>query len=143
VQAVKDQLESKGVAIVVVSFAEPARLASYQSIHQWPFPILADPDRAAYLHFGLGRLAWRHVFSPSTIKFYAGMLLKGRKLENYDRDDYRQSGGDFIVDKTGEILFAHRSHDPADRPKAEELLAVVDSLHRRRSSQATRAPRET
>ncbi|MGH7845376.1 MAG: SelL-related redox protein, partial [Candidatus Binatia bacterium] len=82
-------------------------------------------ERAAYRYFELERLPWRRVFSPSTLKFYAGVLLQGRKIESYGRDDYRQSGGDFIVDGTGKILFARRSHDPADRPTVQELLAAV------------------
>jgi len=131
VQAVKDEFACKGIAIAVVSFAAPGRLASYQRMHQWPFPILADPERAAYRYFELERLPWHRVFSPSTIKFYAGVLLKGRKIENYGRDDYRQSGGDFIVDRTGKILFAHRSHDPADRPTVQALLAAVNKMQRR------------
>ena len=127
-QAAKDEFARKGIAIVVISFASPERLASYQRAHRWSFPILADPERSAYTQFGLERLPWRRVFSLSTIKFYAGVLLKGRKIENYGRDDYRQSGGDFIVDGTGRILFAHRSHDPADRPTVQQLLAAVSEV---------------
>jgi peroxiredoxin len=132
VQAVKDELERKGIAIVVISFADPERLVAYQKVHQWPFTILADPERVAYTHFGLGLLPWRRVFSPATIKFYATVLLKGRKIENYGRDDYRQSGGEFIVDRDGEIVFEFRSHDPADRPTVSALLAAVDAMLRGR-----------
>lgn len=124
-QRAQDEFTRRGIAIVVVSFAPAERLVLYQQKHQWPFPIFGDPERAAYAHFGLERLPWRRVFSPSTIKFYTGALLKGGKLHNYGRDDYRQSGGDFVVDRTGKILFAHRSHDPADRPTVRQLLAAV------------------
>jgi peroxiredoxin len=128
VQAARDQFERSGIAIAVISFAAPDRLISYQRIHQWSFTVLADPERVAYTHFALERLPWRRVFAPATIKFYAVALLKGRKLENYGRDDYRQSGGDFIVDKRGKVVFAHRSHDPADRPTVQALLGAVREM---------------
>jgi len=46
--------------------------------------------------------------------------LRGRR--------YYQSGGDFLVDRSGNILFAHRSQDPADRPAAAKLLEAIDRL---------------
>jgi hypothetical protein len=90
--------------------------------------MLADPERKAYGYFGLKRLPWHRVFSLPTLKFYFHLLLKGRKLENYGRDDFYQSGGDFLLDRTGKILFAYRSHDPADRPPVRRLLAEVEKL---------------
>jgi hypothetical protein len=51
-------------------------------------------------------------------------------LENYGRDDYRQSGGDFLLDSTGRLVFAHRSRDPADRPPVKALLAAIDRMQR-------------
>jgi hypothetical protein len=93
---VKDQFEERGAAIVVVSFAPPERLVTYQRIHQWPFVLLADPDRNAYRYFDLKRLPWYRVFSPSTLRLYLSLLLKGRRIQNYGKDDYFQAGGDFL-----------------------------------------------
>jgi hypothetical protein len=50
------------------------------------------------------------------------------KREDYGKDDIYQSGGDFVVDREGNILFAYRSQDPADRPSAAELLRAIDRL---------------
>jgi hypothetical protein len=130
VQPFKDEFERRGIRILVISFAAPALLAEYQKLHQWPFTILADPEREAYRYFGLARLPWYRVFSPATIQLYASLLLKGKKLENYGRDDYRQSGGDFLLDSTGRLVFAHRSRDPADRPPVQTLLAAADRMRR-------------
>jgi AhpC/TSA antioxidant enzyme len=99
-------------------------------MHQWPFLILADPERKVYGYFQLARLPWCRVFSLATIRFYIRLVLKGKKLENYGRDDYRQSGGDFLVDSEGKIVFAHRSHDPTDRPTVRTLLAAADRMRR-------------
>lgn len=116
------------MSIVVVSFAEPAKLIQYQKYHQWPFKILADPQRAAYELFALKRLSWRHVFSPSTLKMYLKLLREGTERQDYGKDDIYQAGGDFLLDRDGHVLFAHRSRDPADRPPAKKLLEVIDRV---------------
>lgn len=127
-QSVKDQFEKNGVAVVVISFAQPERLVAYQEHHKWPFLLLADPDREAYRYFNLERLPWFRIFSPSTLKMYFHLLRKGRKIKNYGKDDYYQAGGDFVVDRQGNMLFAHRSHDPSDRPSVEKLLEEIHKL---------------
>jgi peroxiredoxin len=128
VRSRKDEFERRGVAIAVVSFAEPARLVPYQEHHQWPFTILSDPGRNAYRRFALKRLSWFRVFSPATLKLYWELLRKGMKMSARGKDDIYQAGGDFLLDRQGNILFAHRSQDPADRPTASRLLEVIEEL---------------
>jgi peroxiredoxin len=130
VQSLKGEFARRGVAIAVVSFAEPATLIHYQEQHRWPFTILADPDRVAYGAFALRRLSWLRVFSPATLKLYWKLLREGMKREDYGKDDIYQSGGDFLLDSEGNLLFAHRSQDPADRPPGAKLLEAIDSLVR-------------
>jgi peroxiredoxin len=127
VKSFKGEFDRRGVAIVVVSFAAPEKLIRYQEQHQWPFTILADPERTAYRAFALRRLSWFRVFSPATIGLYLKLLREGLPRKDYGKEDIYQSGGDFLIDHDGRILFAHRSQDPADRPSAERLLQVIDS----------------
>jgi predicted dithiol-disulfide oxidoreductase (DUF899 family) len=126
VQAAQDELQRRGVAVAVVSFAEPKKLARYQERHHWPFPIFADPERAAYRAFTLKRLSWFRVFSPATLKLYWKLLREGRVGADYGGEDIYQGGGDFVLDRAGNILFAHRSKDPADRPAVRELLEEIE-----------------
>jgi peroxiredoxin len=126
VKSLKSEFDRRGVVIIVISFAEPKRLAPYQKHHQWPFVMLADPKRIAYRAFALKRLSWLRVFSPSTLRLYFRLLREGKKLQSYGKDDYYQAGGDFLIDRDGNILFAHRSQDPADRPRPEQLLKAID-----------------
>jgi peroxiredoxin len=128
VKSLKNEFDQRGVTVAVVSFAEPAKLVPYQEHHQWPFTILADPQRVAYRQFALKRLSWFHVFSPATLRSYCKLLREGMKREDYGRDDIYQSGGDFLLDRDGNILFAHRSQNPSDRPSASRLLQVIDEL---------------
>ena len=122
----KAEFARRRVVIAVVSFAEPAVLFDYQQRHQWPFLIFADPKRAAYGKFALKRLSWFHVFSPATLKLYLKLFRLGLAREDYGKADIYQAGGDFLLDRAGNILYAHRSQDPADRPSAERLLREID-----------------
>lgn len=56
------------------------------------------------------------------------LLREGKKLQNYGKDDFYQAGGDFLVDRQGRILYAHRSIDPSDRPTVETLLKKIGPL---------------
>lgn len=126
-KAVESDLDRRAVAIAVVSFAEASRLVPYQAQHRWPFTMLADPERKAYQAFELKRLSWFRVFSPATLKLYLKLWREGMKLASHGGDDIYQSGGDFLLDREGNVLYAHRSQDPADRPSAEGLLRAIDS----------------
>ena len=103
-------------------------LVRYQEYHKWPFVVLADPQRRAYAAFALRRLSWWRVFSPATLKFYLKLLRQGAKRQGYGKEDIQQGGGDFLIDRAGSILFAHRSREPADRPSPERLLREMDRI---------------
>ncbi len=122
------EFDRRGVAIAVVSFAEPAKLIHYQQQHHWPFTLLADPQRKAYEAFSLKRLSWLQVFSLTTLKLYFKLLREGMRRGDYGKDDIYQGGGDFLLDRAGNVLFSQRSQDPADRPSAEALLREIDRL---------------
>jgi peroxiredoxin len=128
VKSFKTEFDRRGVSIGVVSFAEPSKLVHYHKLHQWPFAVLADPQRTAYRAFSLKRLSWFQVFSPATLVLYVKLFLRGMKREDYGKDDIHQSGGDFLLDREGRVLFAYRSQDPADRPSVPELLREIDRL---------------
>jgi hypothetical protein len=48
------------------------------------------------------------------------------KQERYGGADIYQSGGDFLLDRDGNVLFAYRGKDPADRPPMAVLLREID-----------------
>ena len=90
------------------------------------FDVLLDPDRSVYRAYQLESSRWR-IWSPRTLWAYAKLLIAGRKLQPKDGDT-SQLGGDFIIDTQGKIQLAYRSHDPADRPPVDELLAILEDI---------------
>jgi hypothetical protein len=128
VQALETEFNRRGVSIIVISFAEATQLRLYQKYHDWRFAVLADPKRIAYKAFNLRRLSWWRVFSPVTLKLYWKLLRQGKRRQDYGKDDIQQAGGDFLVDRAGNVFFAHRSREPSDRPTAEKLLQEIDRI---------------
>ena len=118
----------------MISFANPATLARYQQELRWPFPIFANPTRTIYRALGVGRLSWVHVFSPATLWLYVRLLAQNRRPKRYGDADVYQGGGDFLVDRSGKVLFAYPGRDPADRPSVLKLLDVIERIIRERGA---------
>lgn len=109
---------------MVVSFESPERAALFADRESVPFPLLLDPSRRAYAAFGLTRAGSKKLWSWSSLVAYLRGIRSGRALR-MPRADIAQLGGDFVLNSTGRIVFAHRSTEPADRPSAS---AIVDAV---------------
>lgn len=120
-----EDFTSRGYTVVAIAQATPTVLTQYLSKNPLPFPILSDPDRVAYRAFGLERTSWFTFFRPGVIWGYLRLMLRGTRPHTpYAGEDVRQLGGDFVLSRTGELLFTFRSADPTARPSVAELLAV-------------------
>lgn len=116
---------------MLVTFGRPDWVRMWKQETGSPFEILLDPERRAYRAFGLERSHVR-VFDPKTLARYARHLLTGRIPPRKQGDPF-QLGGDFVVDASGTIRYAHPSRTPSDRPGAEEILAAIDASDRAQS----------
>jgi hypothetical protein len=127
--AVGDHLDQLGDAFpVVVTFAhEPIELAAYRSHLDVPFPVLADTDRELYRLLGAGRGSLKDVWSPGTIKMYARLMRRGRRLR-IPTEDTRQLGADAVVDRTGRLHRVWLPPSPDSRPALAEVIAVIESV---------------
>ena len=65
-------------------------------------------------------------FAANLAALFQAVARRQEIPELWRRSRYYQAGGDFLVDRKGNILFAHRSQDPADRPPIEKLLEAID-----------------
>lgn len=114
----------RDVAVYAVTFESPERVRAYRQREQLAFPILRDPRRDAYRAFGLARGA-REALGARTVGYYARQALRGR-LPRLASSDWRQLGGDALLDRRGNVCWVYRSREPADRPAIAELLAAID-----------------
>jgi peroxiredoxin len=117
------ELEALQTRVVVVSFGSPVGAQAWLKETGAPFTFLLDPDHAAYRAYGLEHSLAR-AWGLNVWWRYAQLLLAGRQWRGIQGDS-GQLGGDFIVDPTGTIRLAYRSHDPADRPPVSRLLAAL------------------
>ena len=125
----EDDLGARDAAVLVVSFDRPRRVGGYCRRHRLPFVCLSDEQRVAYRAYGLGRASWLRTLTPRALAPYLTLYFRrprGRRSRpDYGGQDLRQMGGDFVVAPDGRLALAHASHDPADRPSVEQILAAI------------------
>jgi hypothetical protein len=128
-----DEIRSLGAELVAVTQSKPEVVAVAVREQPWPHPLLCDPDRAAFRAFGLERGSWGMFFRPHVLGHYLRRMWRGWwPRAPKAGEDLLQLGGDFILDSDGQLVFAHRSADPSDRPGVDELRrrqAAIQSLH--------------
>jgi hypothetical protein len=101
-------------------------LAHYVSRQSWHVPLVCDPDRSAYTAFGLERTSTLSFFYPHVVLRYLWGMMRGYMLKMpYAGEDVLQLGGDFILDRELNVIFAYRSANPTDRPSVTKLLAPL------------------
>lgn len=127
--AARDQLAARGCSVLVVSQAKPEVLAPYLSRAKWGVPIVCDPERAAYAAFGLERTNWFTFFTPRVLWGYFHGMFKGYGVKRpYAGEDVLQLGGDFVLSRGRNVIFAYRSVNPTDRPAVNDILAALESV---------------
>jgi hypothetical protein len=125
--AVRDRLVEFGDAtIVVVTFAPPERLAAYRAHLDLPFDVVADVGRTLYALLGAERGTNRQVWSLGTLRMYARLLRRGRRLQRPAGDDIHQLGADAVVGRDGVLRLVSLPATPDARPSIDTLLAALD-----------------
>lgn len=126
----KEAFDEQHCTMVIVTFLPVTELAAFRAQHHLDFPVLGDPDRQVYRLYGLQRGTWRQVLHPRGIGAYWKAWRRGIPIRRpHGGDDVLQLGGDFLIDPQGRIRLAHYSHDPADRPSADQLLSALSPSH--------------
>jgi peroxiredoxin len=126
VQQRYEEFRRQGAGVLAVSQARPEVVAAFLREEPLPFPVVADPERAAYRAFGLERTSWATVLRPGVVLRYLRLVFRGwRPRQARGGEDVLQLGGDFVLDGERRLVYAYRSADPADRPPIEALLRAV------------------
>jgi AhpC/TSA antioxidant enzyme len=126
--AVRDHLADLHPAkVVLITFSEQHRLHAYKELLRLPFEVLSDADRVFYRAFGLGQASTFRLYRPKTLRMYARLLRKGRRIQR-PVEDTHQLGGDFLIDPQGRIAWQYHSAGPDDRPDVSVLVEQLRLL---------------
>jgi peroxiredoxin len=124
----KTEFETQQTKIVLVSFGTRQLAQAWIAETQTDFQLLLDPEMKAYHAYGLQHSLLRS-WSPKIWFEYARLMMRGRKWRGIQGDS-GQLGGDFIIDQSGIIRMAYRSHDPADRPGISDILQILNEINK-------------
>lgn len=91
------------------------------------FNCLGDPERELYHAVGLERGGPREVIGPQLAKGFLRAARHGA-LPGVPKGDVNQRPGTFVLDREGNVAFAHYNRDSADNVDTSELLRVVRTL---------------
>jgi len=122
------EIEAYNARVTIISFASTTLARKWIEETQANFQILIDPEMKSYQAFGL-EYSLARSWSPKIWFEYARLMAHGRKWRGIQGDS-GQLGGDFIIDRSGIIRMAYRSHDPADRPKVNYILDKLEDIKR-------------
>ena len=123
---VRDHLDQFGdAAVVVVTFAAPERLAAYRDHLAIPFTIVTDVERRLYHLLGAEHGSNRQIWSLGTLRMYAGLLRRGRRLSK-PTEDIHQLGADAVIGRDGRLRYLSLPATPDARPPVSDLIAALD-----------------
>lgn len=127
VQAAEARFREEGVRVVVIGMGTPEQCARFRRRQGLGFPVLSDPERAAYRAYGLPAGTAEQLMGRPELTGGIRLALRGL-LPSRPTGDPRQLGGDFLIDREGVLRYARRSRRAADVPDPEALLAAAHDL---------------
>jgi peroxiredoxin len=121
VRGVTPEIERKGARVVFIGNGSPAMAQAFKEDFDVTSALYTDPSlevyKAAGMKRGMGSL-WK------TMKRAAGALSEGH-VQGRTQGDAFQQGGILVVDRTGDISYAHVSEHAGDHPELSEVVAAV------------------
>jgi hypothetical protein len=127
----QERIDAVSARVILVAYDEPSLLAAkiLRGL-RLPGVLLLDRGREVYRRWGLGRTTLRaSVLSPSLTWRYVTLLARGERFLGFAPDMF-QLGGDFVLDRAGRVVFAHRMRDNGDRAPVADLLRALESAAR-------------
>jgi len=121
-----ENLANEGIAVFVVGFDTSDSLRDMRDRLSSPFTFLRDASRNSYELMQLHRASLlRTYLHPDVVMPYVRWAMNGRFPTLRRGQDRRQLGGDFVVLRTGEVVYEHRERGPEDRPPVGEVVAAA------------------
>ena len=125
----RTEIERLGAGVIFVAHNDPELLTA-KMLHdlELPYTLLLDRARTAYARWGLGEAGMRSWLS---LGLYWAALTTALKVWLKKESSLgtapgrAQLGGDFVVDRTGKLVFVNRLKSFHDRAKITDLLAAL------------------
>lgn len=121
----KNELSTKNIKVVVVTFEAGFLARRYMEENSLEWPLLVDANRDIYRAYGMLDAGFWDVWGPSTWWAYLKEILRGH-LPKKSSGDIRQRGGDVLIDPEGIVRLHHVGSGPADKPKIDTILQAAD-----------------
>ena len=128
IRAAFPDIQRRGGKVVAITFGEPHGAARFAQMNSLPFPVLADPERAAYHAFGLTDGHMDDVFDPVALLRQAAQALRGNIPYVTSLAAASQRGGVFVVDRAGFVRLAHIATPIYNYPTIEQYYTAFDTL---------------
>ena len=91
------------------------------------FSCLGDPERELYHAVGLERGGPGEVIGPQLAKGFLRAARRGA-FPGIPHGDVNQRPGTFVLDRNGNVAFAHYNRDSSDNVDPSELLRIAREL---------------
>jgi len=121
------QFRDRNVDVAIITFDADVMATSYVRQTGLRWPLLIDSEHRTYDAYGMGRGSWWSILGPASIWNYLKLILRGRRVHK-PGSDYRQLGGDVLIDPNGIVRFYFASDSPHDRPDTAEIFASMDAV---------------
>ncbi len=124
-----DRFAAAGLLLVAVGQGTAADAAQFQRRLKLPYPVLADPDRAAYTAYGLPAATATETRAPRGGTALVRALLRGHLPGRKGAPDIApQLAGEFLIDRDGILRYAARPTTSSDIPTTDNLLTAARDL---------------
>lgn len=120
----EEELNSVDLRVKVVAFDDDVMAATYVKATKLAWPLLLDSGRQLYQAYGFERGSWWKIFSPRVVWKYLLLIMRGSP-PGKPGSDWRQMGGDVLIDPNGMVRLHHASTTPHDRPSVDAILEAI------------------
>jgi peroxiredoxin len=122
----RERIQQAGVEVIFVAFHEPELMMSKMLRDlDLKFLLLLDSAREFYARWGLQTGTLKAVINPGALWAIVKLTLKRPPSLGSAPPHHNQLGGDFVVDRAGNLVFVNRMRSIHDRADIDDMLAAV------------------
>lgn len=118
------RLDELNIEVKIVVFDNDFMARAYAADTKLNWPLLLDADRQLYSSYGMTRGSWWAIYNPFSIAKYLWLIILGTR-PGKPGNDWRQMGGDVLIDPGGVVRIHYVSTDPHDRVAIEKIFEAA------------------